>query len=53
MKLCLVTEGTYPYHVGGVSTWTHTLLSGLSDVDVTLVSLYAGEAPGADRKSVV
>lgn len=46
MKLCLITEGTYPYHVGGVSTWTHALLQGIPDMDVTLVPLYAGTAPG-------
>ena len=47
MSLCLLTEGTYPYHVGGVSTWTHALLQGLSDVPVLLVPLYAGQPPGA------
>jgi glycosyltransferase involved in cell wall biosynthesis len=47
MSLCLLTEETYPYHVGGVSTWTHALLQGLSDVPVLLVPLYAGQSPGA------
>jgi glycosyltransferase involved in cell wall biosynthesis len=46
MSLCLLTEGTYPYHVGGVSTWTHALLQDLSDVPVLLVPLYAGPTPG-------
>ena len=27
--VCLILEGTYPYIVGGVSNWTHALLSGL------------------------
>lgn len=45
MKLCLLTESTYPYHVGGVSTWTHTLLQGIPDVEVVLVPLCTSEVP--------
>lgn len=35
----LVTEGTYPFHWGGVSTWCHALTHGLPEVDFTLVAL--------------
>lgn len=47
MRLCLLSEHTYPYHVGGVSTWTHALLQGLPEVEVVLVPLYTGTAPGS------
>lgn len=52
MQLCLLSENTYPYHVGGVSSWTHALLEGLPDVDVVLVPLYAGTSPGPQRWSL-
>lgn len=45
--VCLILEGTYPYVIGGVSNWTHALLSGLPDLDFGLVHLGSG-----DRKSV-
>jgi glycosyltransferase involved in cell wall biosynthesis len=35
----MVTEGTYPYHWGGVSTWCHQLLTDLSNIDFKLISL--------------
>ena len=35
----MITEGTYPYHFGGVSTWCHMLLGDLSHVSFTLISL--------------
>ncbi|MGH7729228.1 MAG: DUF3492 domain-containing protein, partial [Vulcanimicrobiaceae bacterium] len=28
MKICLLTEGTYPFVRGGVSTWCHELIEG-------------------------
>ena len=34
------TEGSYPYHGGGVSTWAHILCSELeNDVDFTILTL--------------
>lgn len=38
-KVTLVTEGTYPYYWGGVSTWCHALVHGLPDVDFTILSI--------------
>ena len=34
-----MTEGTYPFHWGGVSTWCHALTHGLPEVDFTLFAL--------------
>ncbi len=39
MRSLLLTEGTYPYVRGGVSTWCHLLISGLAEVDFTVFAL--------------
>ena len=38
-RVLLVTEGTYPFHWGGVSTWCHALTHGLPEVEFTLLAL--------------
>jgi hypothetical protein len=42
-RVLLVTEGTYPFVVGGVSTWCDRLLRGLDDVDWRVVGVTAGD----------
>jgi glycosyltransferase involved in cell wall biosynthesis len=39
MRILLVTEGTYPYSNGGVSTWCHELVHALEDVEFDLLAL--------------
>jgi glycosyltransferase involved in cell wall biosynthesis len=39
LRVLLLTEGTYPYHFGGVSTWCEVLLRELPQVDFTLMSM--------------
>ncbi|PYQ99741.1 MAG: glycosyltransferase [Acidobacteria bacterium] len=39
LSVLLTTEGTYPYHRGGVSTWCHALTSQLSEVDFTILAV--------------
>jgi glycosyltransferase involved in cell wall biosynthesis len=39
MSVLLTTEGTYPYHRGGVSTWCHALTHKLPDIDFTLFAV--------------
>ncbi|MGH9207556.1 MAG: DUF3492 domain-containing protein, partial [Acidimicrobiales bacterium] len=41
MRILLTTEGTYPYTKGGVSTWTHSLVSGLPHHEFSLMALTA------------
>ncbi len=41
LRVCLVTEGSYPYYRGGVSTWCDMLVRGLPEIDFTIVSLVA------------
>jgi len=44
--VCMILEGSYPYVVGGVSTWIHDLVSSLSDVSFHLVHIGVGiESP--------
>ncbi|HSU80156.1 MAG TPA: DUF3492 domain-containing protein, partial [Candidatus Angelobacter sp.] len=35
LKVLLTTEGTYPFHQGGVSTWCDLLVQKLHDIDFT------------------
>jgi glycosyltransferase involved in cell wall biosynthesis len=39
LRVLMIAEGSYPYHFGGVSTWCHSLIRGLPDVDFWLMSL--------------
>jgi len=41
-RVLLITEGTYPYAVGGVSSWCHALLTGLSETDWDVLPILAG-----------
>jgi hypothetical protein len=35
----MVTEGTYPFHWGGLSTWCHALMNELSEIDFSLIAI--------------
>jgi len=39
LKVLLSTEGTYPFHQGGVSTWCDILVNKLDSVDYTIYSV--------------
>ncbi|MHA1410599.1 MAG: GT4 family glycosyltransferase PelF [Candidatus Odinarchaeia archaeon] len=39
LKVCMVTEGTYPYVVGGVSSWTHRLITQLKDIEFDILAI--------------
>ena len=41
MKVCLLTEGSYPYIVGGVSSCTQMLMEGLPDIEFIVYSIGA------------
>jgi glycosyltransferase involved in cell wall biosynthesis len=49
MRVTIITEGTYPYVVGGVSSWCHDLITGLPDIEWNLVPITAG---GLRRESL-
>lgn len=39
LRVLLATEGTYPYHLGGVSTWCDALVHRLDDIDFTVFAV--------------
>lgn len=39
LKVMLATEGTYPFHQGGVSTWCDFLVNNLREVDYVIYSI--------------
>lgn len=41
--VCLILEGTYPYVSGGVSTWTHELITRQSHVTFHIISILPKE----------
>ena len=38
-SILLVTEGTYPGALGGVSEWCHRLITGMPNVDFKIISI--------------
>jgi glycosyltransferase involved in cell wall biosynthesis len=46
MRIALITEGTYPVHTGGVSTWCDQLLREMPEHEWTVIGL---TATGSDR----
>ena len=47
--VCLILEGTYPFVTGGVSSWTHQLITHLPEVRFHLYCLIAEREPGPWR----
>ncbi len=41
MKVCIVVEGCYPYVVGGVSSWVHSLIKQFPQVDFSILTIVA------------
>lgn len=41
MKVCIVVEGCYPYVVGGVSSWVHSLIKQFPNVDFIIQTIVA------------
>ncbi len=42
-KICIITEGSYPYITGGVSSWVQDIISGCSGFDFILYAISADE----------
>lgn len=41
MKVCIVVEGCYPYVVGGVSSWVHSLIKQFPKVEFSILTIVA------------
>ena len=44
MKICIVAEGCYPYTVGGVSSWIHSMVKLYPNVEFVLLTLIANRS---------
>ncbi|MBS4196424.1 GT4 family glycosyltransferase PelF [Lederbergia citri] len=43
MKICLIAEGSYPYVVGGVSSWVQTLITSMPEHEFIIYAIGADE----------
>ncbi|OQX88356.1 hypothetical protein B6D60_02315 [candidate division KSB1 bacterium 4484_87] len=43
--VCMILESTYPYAIGGISSWVQEIISSMKDVEFSIVHLYSGEKP--------
>lgn len=41
MKVCMIAEGCYPYSVGGVSSWIHSMIKLFPGIEFSLVAIVA------------
>ncbi len=44
-RVCMILEGTYPYSVGGVSSWVQAIISGIPELEFSVVHLYFEKEP--------
>lgn len=44
MKICIISEGCYPYTVGGVSGWVHSMIQTFPKQEFILLSIIANRA---------
>ncbi|MFA5528091.1 MAG: GT4 family glycosyltransferase PelF [Peptostreptococcales bacterium] len=39
MKVCMIVEGSYPYVVGGVSSWVHQLIASFPGIEFNIIAI--------------
>lgn len=44
MKVCIVAEGCYPYVVGGVSSWIHSLIKSFPNIEFSVLAIVANRS---------
>lgn len=44
MRICIVAEGCYPYVVGGVSSWVHSMIKQFPDYQFVILSIVANRS---------
>lgn len=44
MKICIVAEGCYPYVVGGVSGWIHSMIQSFPEVEFVILSVVSNRS---------
>ncbi|MCD6514518.1 MAG: GT4 family glycosyltransferase PelF [Candidatus Odinarchaeota archaeon] len=45
MRVAIITEGTYPTTLGGVSYWVHNLIDGMPDIEFVVVAIVPTKEP--------
>jgi len=48
--ICIIAEGSYPYVVGGVSSWIHQLINGHPEKDFKILSILPSEKENPQEK---
>lgn len=41
MKVCFIAEGCYPYVVGGVSSWIHSMIKSFPEIEFSIIAVIA------------
>lgn len=41
IKVCIIAEGCYPYEIGGVSSWIHSIINTFPNIDFSLIAIIA------------
>lgn len=44
MKICVIAEGCYPYTVGGVSSWVHSMIRSFPNVEFILTAIVSNRS---------
>ncbi len=44
MRICIVAEGCYPYVVGGVSSWIHSMIRAFPNVEFVVLAIVANRS---------
>ncbi len=50
MRICIVAEGCYPYVVGGVSSWIHSMIRSFPEHEYVVLSIVADRDSGGKFK---
>lgn len=44
MRICIVAEGCYPYVVGGVSSWIHSMINSFPNTEFIVLAIVANRS---------
>lgn len=44
MRICIVAEGCYPYVVGGVSSWIHSMINNFPEYEFVILAIVANDS---------
>ncbi len=50
MKICIVAEGCYPYVIGGVSSWIHSMIKSFPEHEFVVLAIVANRSVGGKFK---